>query len=397
MAELSEEQMYEYETSEMIKNSNQFNTNKEDLVKAAKEVLILLGALETNNDNDNLVTQLLNERRIILKKIQSIDKNAVDKTELLNKNREELKKIIDDKKSQNKFDKDFNSFIRGVITFQKELNIFMGNPQSIYIVYQDSNEEKIGTPKVAEINLLEGTGIEDFVKMRISSSKNNYQIGGSFTNITKAHQEKLRASIVKTDKDVELLNMTYRNIMERTEIFKDLMKDRKNKGKGYMQSSFYLLWKTRRFWDGILVQSLGSVNEAYVNFYINGFTPENIGKEFCIKHYAEEGILKVDKNPGLYEGDINGNIQVKSGGASFLGLDQVRTAANIVLEKCNLSNSEIMAALLGHQESIRDQTLINVEMREHLKNLNQTLKKKEQKKLEQAILKQFKNRLKTKI
>lgn len=297
--------------------ANVFGNNISNLLTEAKNLLSISGSDSFYSKFNNLV----NHRNMIKKKIEKIEKSGeveISTNELNNLIKEKNNMLSEIRKFHYENIPEWEKFMTQLLKFQRELNIFMGKPQTLAIV-MTRNVGTNPTPEVYELNLLDEDNIKNFLSAKVYSNEFGANINATFSKLEE-HAKKIENGVNTS------LNETY------SEVFL-----RYNKAKKH--NSNMILYRKGKEWEGYKIQSRGSINEAYANFFYNGnFTTwKNI--ESRVRYYIEHGILIIDNESGLFNGDIldrtGRSIQVKSKGASILQEKQAINLAMQIVQKFN--------------------------------------------------------------
>lgn len=148
------------------------------------------------------------------------------------------------------------------------------------------------------------------------------------------------------DYDSRLLDATEQSIYARWQIAKDSCRSGR---------FLPILWKTRGTWKGARVNNLGTVAEAYVNFYIAKYSGFTSNLEENVEDYVLNdtlGMASVDNMSGFLIGDASyNNIQfaVKKESASPMNIKQVYDKVNEIIRNPAF-NPEILKTIFVDQE-----------------------------------------------
>lgn len=198
---------------------------------------------------------------------------------------------------------------REFFQFQNTLNNYFNQQVKILYVYHDENKD---------------------VKIAV--------IDNSIQNLTPSLSYKINeiSLILNEEKffNATPLNKTEKIIQQRWASAKNKFLT-KNKKK--MRSNFLpILWKINGKWEGMKINNLGTIAEAYTKFYINHIDFSSLQNDeyrvrFFICHPVY-GAVSVDNTPGLLIGDINTfsslNLAVKkekASSASYKALADILT------------------------------------------------------------------------
>ena len=157
------------------------------------------------------------------------------------------------------------------------------------------------------------------------------------------------------------LKSTYTEVMRRYEIARD-------------RKTYMVMWDKGDYWEKWKVSSAGDINEAYAKFILeNQADPSfTLGMEENIEDYITQGVALVDNISGLLQGDVTiGNIEygIKSAGASTLGLAQMRTLANKILNDAQfdvnkLRQEQARLRARGKQRNVKSAEMVDDKVEE---------------------------------
>ena len=205
--------------------------------------------------------------------------------------------------------------------FQNAINAYYGQLIKIMYVYIDPN-----------------TGATTLSTQDNSSSL--LQINKNYGNV-QYHLNQIKTIFKLKDYDSTLLDATEQSIYARWQI-----------AKAHTKSNRYLpiLWKIGNSWSGAKVNNLGTIAEAYVNFYLakfqfSGFLENDVGTYIL---HPNLGAAAVDNASGFLIGDssaLDGRVQfaVKKDTASPMRMKTVYDAVSAVV------NSDDFIEALGER------------------------------------------------
>lgn len=184
--------------------------------------------------------------------------------------------------------------------FQNLINLYFNQSVKVAYVYFDPNQNNQAVIALIDNDM---TGLE---------------LGGPYNKVQ--YDLKEIQIILKDDTyNSTLLDAAQKSIYARWQIAK------KHVGRG---TYLPILWLINRQWGGAMVNNLGTIAEAYVNFYVNkyefyGSLEENVQTYILDQNY---GAASVDNASGFLIGDVQvGNVAlaVKKQGASAMNMKRV--------------------------------------------------------------------------
>lgn len=238
---------------------------------------------------------------------------------------------------------------REFFQFQNTLNNYLNQWVKILYVYHDENKD-----------------------VKIAVADNNIQ------NLTPSLSYKIKeiTLILNEEKffNATPLNETEKNIQQRWASAKNkfLTKSKKKNRANFLP----ILWKINGKWEGMKINNLGTIAEAYTKFYINHIDFSLLQNDeyrvcFFIRHPIY-GAVSVDNTPGLLIGDIDTfsslNLAVKKEDASSA---KYQTLANILTSMFKSNNFNIEKI----QEKFQDEGVKNQAIELTTKELSDAINK----------------------
>ena len=245
--------------------------------------------------------------------------------------------------------------------FQEYLNAALGQIVATTYVWVGSK----GVPETYVIN-----NMSDFLKVDVDRYGNVIVRYRNNAKMLREHATKIEQSIQQDTKNFNYssLKSTYNTAYQRFNKYK-----RSNGGA-------YILWLypySGQKWNGVLVSSFGSINEAYATLllhehFIHTNVPEDNMEQFM------SYVMKVTNLSGTLEGDTtinNMQMAVKSNQATTLSIEQLFNMAQEIINN-KLNNLQAIQEYLikKKKENKEAQRSINVSLKQTLQNIaNETI------------------------
>ena len=240
--------------------------------------------------------------------------------------------------------------------FQEYLNAALGQIVATTYVW-------VGTKGVPETYVI--NDMSDFLKVDVDRYGNVVVRYRNNAKMLRAHAEKIEKSIQQDTKDFNYssLKSTYNTAYQRFNKYK-------KSGGGA-----YILWLypfEGQKWNGVLVSSFGSINEAYATLLLHEhFTHSNIPEDNMEQFMSY--VMQVTNLSGTLEGDTTvGNMQmaVKSNQATTLSIEQLFNMAQEIIDN-KLNNFQAIQKYLTQKkkENKEAQHSINASLKQTLQNI----------------------------
>lgn len=240
--------------------------------------------------------------------------------------------------------------------FQEYLNAALGQIVATTYVWVGAK----GVPETYVIN-----DMSDFLKVDVDRYGNVVVRYRNNIKMLRAHTEKIEKSIQQDTKDFNYssLKSTYNTAYQRFNQYK-------RPGSGA-----YILWLyplEGQKWNGVLVSSFGSINEAYATLLLHEhFTHSNIPEDNMEQFMGY--VMKVTNLSGTLEGDTTvGHMQmaIKSNQATTLSIEQLFNMAQEIINN-KLNNFQAIQKYLAQKkkENKNAQRSINISLKQALQNI----------------------------
>ena len=241
--------------------------------------------------------------------------------------------------------------------FQDYLNAALGQLVTTAYVWS-------GAAKIPETYVIHD--MSDFLKADVDRYGNVVVRYRNNARLLRQHAQKIE-NLIKQDNPhfkYELLKSTYQEIANRFSTYK------LSGGRGS-----YILWLypyEGQKWNGVLVSSFGSINEAYSTMLLHEhFDPTNVPQD-NIEQFMSY-VLGVTNLSGTLQGDTTvgqAEIAVKSKGATTLSIEQLfQMAKDIVNLKLNNFNAIQQYLNKKKKENKEAESSINRSLKEILQNI----------------------------
>lgn len=240
--------------------------------------------------------------------------------------------------------------------FQEYLNAALG--QRVVTAYVWVNRK--GVPQTYVIH-----NMSDFLKVDIDRYGNVVVRYRNSAKLLREHAEKVQKSIQEDTKDFNysLLKSTYKTAFDR-------YNGHKRSGGGA-----YVLWLYpggNPKWNGVLVSSFGSINEAYTTLLLHQhFNATNVPED-NMEQFMNY-VMKVTNLSGTLEGDTTVNnmqIAVKSNQATTLSIEQLyKMAQDIIKNKLNNFKAIQDYLVQKKKQNKNAQRAINVSLKDCLQDI----------------------------
>lgn len=245
--------------------------------------------------------------------------------------------------------------------FQQYLNAALGQIVATTYVWVGAE----GVPETYVIN-----DMSDFLKVDVDRYGNVVVRYRNNVKMLREHVTKVEQSIQQDTKDFNYssLKSTYNTAYQRFNKYK-------RSGGGA-----YILWlypKEGQKWNGVLVSSFGSINEAYAALLLHEhFTHSNVPEDNMEQFMSY--VMQVTNLSGTLEGDITVNnmqMAVKSNQATTLSIEQLfNMAQEIINNKLNNFQAIQKYLIKKKKENKEVQRPINVSLKQVLQNIaNETI------------------------
>lgn len=245
--------------------------------------------------------------------------------------------------------------------FQEYLNAALGQIVATTYVWVGSK----GVPETYVIN-----NMSDFLKVDVDRYGNVVVRYRNNAKMLREHATKIEQSIQQDTKNFNYssLKSTYNTAYQRFNKYKR------------SDGGAYILWLypySGQKWNGVLVSSFGSINEAYATLllhehFIHTNVPEDNMEQFM------SYVMKVTNLSGALEGDTtinNMQMAVKSNQATTLSIEQLFNMAQEIINN-KLNNFQAIKEYLikKKKENKEAQRPINVSLKQILQNIaNETI------------------------